>query len=112
MAKKIVEKKAEAKKTPVKKSTEKKAPAKVQKAQVEDLQELFEEELDVALLIMLEIFDKYKKILNTYTDYNGDYDNGPTFQISINADSKGKLESADINLGLKKLDKFMKNLKS
>jgi hypothetical protein len=90
----------------------KKATTKHRTTKAEDLQEEFEAELDIALLYMLEIFDKYKKALNTFTDYTGDYDNGPTFHIMINADNKGKLESADINLGFKNLDKFIKSLKA
>lgn len=78
----------------------------------EELQEQFEAELDIALLYMIEIFHKYKKTLNTYLDYEGDYDDGPSFQITVNSDKKGKLSGADIHLEFNNLDKFVKNLKA
>lgn len=85
-------------------------PVKISKE--EQLQEKFEAELDIALLYIIEIFHKYKPVLNSYMDYEGDYDDGPSFQVSINTDKKGKLESADFSLGFKNLDKFVKKMKS
>lgn len=87
-----------------------KKPEKLSKE--DELQEQFEAELDIALLYMLEIFHKHKKILNTYLDYEGDYDDGPSFQVTVNVNNKGKLESADIHLEFKNLDKFVKNMKA
>lgn len=85
-------------------------PVKISKE--EQMQDKFEAELDIALIYILEIFHKYKPILNSYIDLEGDYDNGPSFQVAINTDKNGKLESAEINLGFKNLDKFVKSLKS
>ena len=100
MAKKEVSK-------PVKKE---KKPAKLSKEEL--MQDKFEAELDIALIYIFEIIHKYKPILNTYLDYEGDYDDGPSFHVAINTDKKGKLEYADINLGFKNFDKFIKGLQS
>lgn len=91
----------------------KKAQAKpVKLSKEEQLQEKFEAELDIALIYIFEIFHKYKPILNTYIDYEGDYDDGPSFHVAINTDKKGKLDCADINLGFKNLTKFVKSLQA
>ena len=99
-----------AKKESPKQKTSKAKPLKLSKE--EQLQEKFEAELDIALLYIFEIFHKYKPVLNSYIDYEGDYDDGPSFQVAINTDKKGKLETADISLGFKNLDKFVKSLQA
>ncbi|MBI5217472.1 MAG: hypothetical protein HY958_00895 [Bacteroidia bacterium] len=89
----------------------KKASPKKRTYSAEDLQEQFEAELDIALLYVFEIFDRHKKALNTYTDYTGNFDDGPSFNIVVNTDKKGKLKSADINMEFKNLEKFVRSLK-
>ncbi|HBX53344.1 MAG: hypothetical protein A2275_01460 [Bacteroidetes bacterium RIFOXYA12_FULL_35_11] len=78
----------------------------------EDPQELFEDELDIALMYICEIYEKYSKAFDSYTDYEGEYENGPSFNISVNTDKKGKLLSTDIHLEFKNLKKFVAGIKA
>lgn len=93
-------------------TAKKEKTVKTKEVSIDELQEQFEDELDIALMYMFEILDKYKKALTTYTDYSGDYENGPSFHVAINTNKTGKIVSADINLELKNLSKFVKDLRN